>query len=89
MSNIGGSRKSLKEQATFKYLITRNAKAISYGVLKVEDGNVKVYRDQHNYDTIQSYKAVSAVWAGNEVLVTSADGKKRNFRDVHNHSEVR
>lgn len=37
-----------------------DAKAISYGVLKVENGNVKVYRDQHNYDTIQSYKAVSA-----------------------------
>ena len=64
-------------------------KFVSYGVLKVENGNVKVYRDQHNYDTIQSYKAVSAVWAGNEVLVTSADGKKRKFRDVHNHSEVR
>ena len=66
-----------------------DAKAISYGVLKVENGNVKVYKDQFNYTTIQSYHAVSAVWAGNEVLVTSADGKKRKFRDVHNHSEVR
>lgn len=53
----------------------------NYGVVKVENGNVRLYESQQNYLTLNTSggTAVSANWSGENVIVTMADGKVRKY----------
>lgn len=53
----------------------------NYGVVKVENGNVRLYESQQNYLTLNTSGgiAVSANWSGENVIVTMADGKVRKY----------
>ena len=53
----------------------------NYGVVKVENGTVRLYESQQNYLTLNTSGGtpVSAVWSGENVNVTMADGKVRRY----------
>ncbi len=61
----------------------------NYGVVRIENDKVKLYRDQNNYTTISVGKTVTnAVWAGQELNITMSDGKVRRYRDQNNYSTI-
>lgn len=61
----------------------------NYGVVRIENDKVKVYRDQNNYSTISVGKTVThAVWAGQELNVTISGSKVRRYRDQNNYSTI-
>jgi hypothetical protein len=53
----------------------------NYGVIKVENGTVKLYESSQNYLTLNTSGGtpIAAKWSGENVLVTMADGKIRNY----------
>jgi hypothetical protein len=61
----------------------------NYGVVRIENDKVKVYRDRDNYTTLSVGKTVTnATWAGQELNVTMSDGKVRRYRDRDNYSTI-
>jgi hypothetical protein len=53
----------------------------NYGVIKVENGTVRLYESQQNYLTLNTSGGipVSAHWSGENVIVTMRDGKVRRY----------
>jgi hypothetical protein len=53
----------------------------NYGVIKIENGAVRLYESQQNYLTLNTSGGtpVSANWAGENVIVNMADGKVRRY----------
>jgi hypothetical protein len=53
----------------------------NYGVVKVENNAVHLYESQQNRLTLNTSGGtpVSAVWSGENVIVTMADGKVRRY----------
>jgi len=69
-----------------------DAKFRNFGVIKISDDgyNVRLYCDPHNQTPIwvSGGGAVSAVWAGDCVVVTLKDGKVRRYRDFTNWNTI-
>ena len=53
----------------------------NYGVIKIENGSVRLYESQINYLTLNMSGGtpVAANWSGENVIVTMADGKVRKY----------
>jgi hypothetical protein len=53
----------------------------NYGVIKIENGSVRLYESQINYLTLNTSgeTPVAANWSGENVIVTMADGKVRKY----------
>jgi hypothetical protein len=53
----------------------------SYGVIKIENGTVRLYESQQNFLTLNTSGGtpVSAHWSGDAVIVNMADGKVRRY----------
>lgn len=53
----------------------------NYGVVKIENGTVRLYESPQNYLTLNTSGGtpVSANWAGENVVVTMSDGKVRKY----------
>jgi hypothetical protein len=61
----------------------------NYGVVRIENDKVKVYKDQTSYTTISVGKTVTnAAWAGQELNISMADGKVRRYRDSTSYSTI-
>ena len=53
----------------------------NYGVIKIENGTVRLYESQQNFLTLNTSGGtpVSAHWAGENVIVNMSDGKVRRY----------
>jgi hypothetical protein len=53
----------------------------NFGVVKVENGTVRLYESQQNYLTLNTSGGtpVSANWSGESVIVKMVDGKVRKY----------
>ena len=53
----------------------------NYCVIKIENGNVRLYESQQNFLTLNTSggTSVSANWACENVIVNMADGKVRRY----------
>ena len=61
----------------------------AFGVLKIEGKNIKVYSSRDNYTILTFTVAVNnAVWAGNFLNVTLADGKVRRYSSRDSYSTI-
>ncbi len=59
----------------------------AFGVIKIQGDKVLLYSSRDNYTSISSGKPVTnAVWAGNFLNVTLADGKVRRYSSRDNYS---
>ena len=59
----------------------------AFGVIKIQGDKVLLYSSRDNYTSISSGKPVTnAVWAGNFLNVTLADGKVRRYISRDNYS---
>ena len=66
-----------------------DSKFPAFGVLKIEGKNIKVYSSRDNYTILTFTVAVNnAVWAGNFLNVTLADGKVRRYSSRDNYSTI-
>jgi len=61
----------------------------TFGVLKIEGKNIKVYSSRDNYTILTFTVAVNnALWAGNFLNVTLADGKVRRYSSRDSYSTI-
>ena len=53
----------------------------NYGVIKIENGTVRLHESQQNFLTLNTSGGtpISAHWAGENVIVNMADGKVRRY----------
>ena len=62
---------------------------ISYGVIKIEGRNVKLYKDSSTYITVNINEEVSnAVWAGCFLNVSLKNGKVRRYSDTSTYQTI-
>lgn len=61
----------------------------NFGVLRIENDKVKVYRDSSNYNTVSvGMQVTNAQWSGQELNVTLSNGKVRRYRDQSNYTTI-
>ncbi len=70
------------------YIMAFDKKYQNYGVIKIENGSVRLYESQINYLTLNTSGGtpVAANWAGENVIVTMADGKVRKYSLQQTHT---
>jgi hypothetical protein len=67
-----------------------NPKFEQYGVIRVENSRIRIYRDPYNSETIYIGQPIShAMWNGGEVTVYLTSGSIRRYRDYLNYIIVR
>lgn len=64
-------------------IIMFDPKYPEYGVVRIQNGDVKLYDSQFSFRTITVGNAVSAIWAGNCLNVTLSDGHVRRYNDFY------
>jgi hypothetical protein len=58
----------------------------NFGVIKITGDRVKLHYSKDNYDTISVGKEIiSAVWAGDDVIIRLVDGKIRKYKSKDNY----
>ena len=66
-----------------------DSKYPAFGVIKIENKIVKLYSSRDNYTSISfSVPVKNAVWAGNFLNVTLADGKVRRYSSRDSYSTI-
>ena len=66
-----------------------DSKYPAFGVIKIQGDKVCLYNSRDNYASISTGKPVtSAVWAGNFLNVTLADGKVRRYSSRDSYSTI-
>lgn len=61
----------------------------AFGVIKIEGKTVKMYSSRDNYTSLTFTTPVkNAVWAGNFLNVTLADGKVRRYSSKDSYSTI-
>ncbi|NDA63228.1 MAG: hypothetical protein EBX50_14485 [Chitinophagia bacterium] len=61
----------------------------AFGVIKIEGKIVKMYSSRDNYTSLSfSVPVKNAVWAGNFLNVTLADGKVRRYSSRDSYSTI-
>jgi len=64
-------------------------KYLVFGVIKIQGDRVYQYSSRDNYTTISVGKPVTyAVWAGNFLNVTQANGKVRRYSSRDSYSSI-
>lgn len=65
-------------------------KYVNYGVIKIDASFnvVRVFHSNTSYDNIHISDVISAVWAGNEVLITQKNGKMRKYSSTSSYNNV-
>ena len=66
-----------------------DSKYPSFGVIKIDKDRVHLYSSRDNYTTLTLGKPVTnAVWDGNFLNVTLADGKVRRYSSRDSYSTI-
>ena len=66
-----------------------DSKFPAFGVIKIDGKAVKMYSSRDNYTSLTFTVLVkNAVWAGNVLNVTLADGKVRRYSSRDNYSSM-
>lgn len=66
-----------------------DSKYPAFGIIKIQGDKVCLYSSKDNYTSISTGKPVtSAVWAGNFLNVTLADGKVRRYSSRDSYSTI-
>ena len=82
--------KSCARHGSAQFVMAFDAKFRNFGVIKISDDGytVRVYCDKVNQTPIyvgsSGGGALSAMWAGEAVVVTLKDGRVRRYRDFTN-----
>lgn len=62
---------------------------IDYGLIKNNGDSVKVHSDSLNGHTIWVGKKVTnAYWSGDSVIITTADGETRRYRNYSDNPQI-